>query len=585
MARKTTNGNQKMSQTMNKPRNDSPRALIIDEADAAVLKTESLQYPAHTLSMRQICDLELLLNGGFSPLTGFMDRQTYEKVLDDLHLGDGSVWPMPIVLDMDESLAGKLEVGGKLALRDDEGFTLAVLNIEDIWKPDKGREAEKVYGTPSREHPGVRTLFEEVGDYYVGGRISGIQLPMHPDYEGLRHTPAELRSLFEKLGWRRVVGFHTSGPMHRMQWEITLRAAKTVGAHLLLQPVAGISRPGDLVYHARVRCYQAILPHYPHGLGMLSLLPLAMRMAGPREALWHALIRKNYGCTHFIVGSDHGGPWQSVEEMPRFHPPYAAQELITRYQEEIGIEMVPLKRLCYAPKQGRFLHREEAGNTGEPCMELSNREVAGRLSREEAIPDWFTWSEVLEALRIAHPPRSRQGITLFFTGLSGSGKSTLAKILYGKFIEQGNRSVTLLDGDIVRRNLSSELGFSKAHRDLNIRRIGFVAAEITKNRGVAICAPIAPYAETRNAVRSLIEEHGAFIEIHVSTSLAVCEARDRKGLYAKARKGIIPEFTGISDPYEVPENPEIRIDTADLSPTQAAQEIFLALLREGYWDV
>nr|VFK01358.1 MAG: sulfate adenylyltransferase [Candidatus Kentron sp. H]VFK01420.1 MAG: sulfate adenylyltransferase [Candidatus Kentron sp. H]VFK04982.1 MAG: sulfate adenylyltransferase [Candidatus Kentron sp. H] len=573
-----------MTQTARELHINPPRELIIDQASASVLKAQSVEYPSHTLSMRQTCDLELLLNGGFSPLNGFMNRQTYEKVLGELRLDDGSVWPIPIVLDVDESLAQTLEPGVKLALRDDEGFMLAVLDIEDIWKPDKRQEAQAVYGTDSQEHPGVRALFENVRDHYVGGRITGIQLPMHSDYEGFRHTPAELHHSFDKLGWRRIVGFHTSQPMHRLQWEVTMRAAKTVQAHLLLHPVVGISRPGDLVYHARVKCYQAIKQHYPHGLAMLSLLPLAMRMAGPREALWHALIRKNYGCTHFIIGNDHGGPWQTADAMPEFYPRYAAQELVAEYQQEIGIEPVPLKRLCYAPKQGRFIEREGTEETDEPCVRLSAREVAERLSRNENLPDWFTWPQVLEALRAAHLPRNRQGITLFFTGLSGSGKSTLAKIMYGKFIEQGSRPVTLLDGDIVRRNLSSELGFSKAHRDLNIRRIGFVAAEITKNQGVAICAPIAPYTETRNAVRSLIEEHGAFVEIHISTPLDVCEARDRKGLYAKARKGLIPEFTGISDPYEAPENPELRIDTADLSPMQASQEIFLYLLREGYLD-
>ncbi|VFM95153.1 MAG: sulfate adenylyltransferase [Candidatus Kentron sp. G] len=572
-----------MTQIASESRDGLPRELIADEAHASVLKTHSLEYHSHTLSMRQTCDLELLMNGGFSPLDGFMDQETYEKVLNGMRLGDGSVWPMPVVLDVDGSLAEKLEAGAKLALRDDEGFMLAVLDIRDIWKPDKRHEALAVYGTDSREHPGVRALFDDVLDHYVGGSITGIQLPMHSDYEELRHTPAELRYSFSKLGWRRVVGFHTSQPMHRLQWEVTMRAAKASQANLLLHPVVGISRPGDLVYHARVKCYQALGQYYPHGLSMLSLLPLAMRMAGPREALWHALIRKNYGCTHFIVGNDHGGPWQTAETMPEFYPRYAAQELLAEYQQEIGIEMVPVKRLCYAPRQGRFIEREDSGkDNGEPCFRLSAQEVIGHLSRDEGLPDWFTWPQVFEALRAAHLPRRRQGITLFFTGLSGSGKSTLAKIMYGKFIEQGNRPVTLLDGDIVRRNLSSELGFSKAHRDLNIRRIGFVAAEITKNRGVAICAPIAPYAGTRNAVRSLIEEHGAFVEIHVSTPLDICEGRDRKGLYAKARKGIIPEFTGISDPYEVPENPEIEIDTTDLSPMQASQEIFLYLLREGY---
>nr|VFK64142.1 MAG: sulfate adenylyltransferase [Candidatus Kentron sp. TUN] len=558
--------------------------LFIDEIGASALKIESLHYPFHTLSLRQTCDLELILNGGFSPLAGFMDRQNYERVLAGMRLVDGSVWPMPIVLDVPESLAEKLKVGGKLALQDNEGFTLAVLDVEEIWKPDKRQEAEAVYGTLSKEHSGVRTLLEDIHDHYVGGRITGIQLPMHPDYKELRDTPAELHRSFGKLGWRRVVGFHTSRPMHRLQWEITLRAAKSTGAHLLLHPVVGISRPSDLVYHARVKCYQAILQHYPHGLAILSLLPLAMRMAGPREALWHALVRRNHGCTHFIIGNDHGGPWQETEAMPKFYAPYAAQELVAEYQQEIGIEMIPCKRLCYAPGQNRFVARKKAEDAGEPCLELSTREVAEGLARGEDPPDWFTWPQVLEVLRTIYLPHNRQGITLFFTGLSGSGKSTLAKIMYGKFIEQGNRPVTLLDGDIVRRNLSSELGFSKPHRDLNIRRIGFVAAEITKNRGIAICAPIAPYTKTRRAVRSLIEEYGAFIEIHVATPLEVCEARDRKGLYAKARKGVIPEFTGISDPYEAPENPELRLDTTDLSPMQAAQEIFLYLVREGYWS-
>nr|VFK20234.1 MAG: sulfate adenylyltransferase [Candidatus Kentron sp. LFY] len=576
-----------MSQIENKTHNGPPRESIADEAQATVLKTHSLEYPSHTLSMRQGCDLELLLNGGFSPLDGFMNRETYEKVLREMRLGDGSPWPMPITLDVDADLAETLEPGGKLALRDDEGFMLAILDIEDIWKQDKRREARVVYGTDSVEHPGVRALFDEIRDHHVGGRITGLRLPTHADYEEFRHTPAELRRAFGKLGWRRIVGFHTSQPMHRLHWEITMRAAKAAQAHLLLHPVVGISRPGDLVYHARVKCYQAILQHYPHGLVMVSLLPLAMRMAGPREALWHALVRKNYGCTHFIVGSDHGGPWQAAKDRPESYPRYAAQELIAEYQQEIGIEMVPIQRLCYTPKQGRFVAREETApeeieNTDETCLELSARDVAERLSRNEELPDWFTWPRVLDALRAAYPPRSRQGITLFFTGLSGSGKSTLARIMRGKFIEQGTRPVTLLDGDIVRRNLSSELGFSKAHRNLNIRRIGFVAAEITKNKGIAICAPIAPYAETRNAVRALIETHGAFIEIHVSTPLEVCESRDRKGLYAKARSGLIPEFTGISDPYEVPESPEIRIDTSSLTPMQAAQEIFLYLLREGY---
>jgi len=555
--------------------------LIVDDERAEQLKQESLDHASVTLTHRQLCDLELLLCGGFSPLGGFLGREDYESVVERMRLADGTLWPVPVTLDLPDAVADKLAPGDRLALRDNEGFMLAVLTVSDLWQPDRAREAENVYGSTDPRHPGVRYLQEDAASTCVGGTVEGIQLPTHYDYEELRHTPEELRHLYAKLGWRRVVGFHTSRPMHRLQREITLRAAKQAEAHILLHPVVGITKPGDLRYYARVKCYQAIERHYPHGLTSLSLLPLAMRVAGPREALWHAIIRKNYGCTHFIVGSDHASPPRREGAGERFYPVYAAQELVAGHADELGIEMVPFRRLAWTPKRSRFVDEEAAA---EETEYLSDAEVARRLAHAEEVPDWFTYPEVRRELRKIHPPRSRQGITLFFTGLSGSGKSTLARIMYGKFVEAGHRPVTLLDGDIVRQNLSSELGFSKAHRDLNVRRIGFVASEITKNGGVAICAPIAPYAATRRAVREMIEDHGAMVEIHVATPLEVCEARDRKGLYAKARKGIIPEFTGISDPYEAPGDPELRIDTSYLSPMQAAQEIYLYLLREGYLD-
>ena len=556
--------------------------LLVDEARAQALKRASLDLPSVTLSQRQLCDLELLMCGAFTPLTGFMGERSYDRVLDESRLPDGSVWPVPVTLDVTEKLAADLSAGDRLALRDSEGFMLAVLTVSDIWTPDIGRESESVYGTADRTHPGVAYLKSQVQPIYVGGTVEGIELPTHYDYEDLRHTPEDLRHLFHKLGWRRVVGFHTARPMHRLAREITLTAAKRSEAHILLHPVVGIGRPRDLSRFARVKCYQAIRKHYPHGLTTLSLLPLATRMAGPREAVWHAIIRRNYGCTHFIVGPDHASP--PDEGHGRFYQPYAAQALVAQCESQIGIRMVPFKRLAYSPGRARLVDADEAKKAHEPTEELSDDVLARRLSHGEDIPAWFTYPEVLSALRKVYPPRHRMGITLFFTGLSGSGKSTLARIMYGKFIEDGKRPTTLLDGDIVRRNLSSELGFSKEHRDLNVRRIGFVASEITKNGGVAICAPIAPYTSTRRAVRERIEEHGAMIEIYVATPLEVCEQRDRKGLYAKARKGVIPEFTGISDPYEVPEHPQLRIDTSDRSPMEAAQEIFLYLLREGYLD-
>lgn len=566
------------------PHGGALRELLVDEARSEMLKDASLEFASASLSQRQLCDLELLSNGGFSPLEGFMDRETYESVLDDMRLPSGLPWPIPINLDVSGKLAETLTPSMRLALRDNEGFMLGVLTVKDVWKPDKRREAEQVYGTASAHHAGVRFLYEQVQEYYVGGVLEAVQPPTHFDYEELRHSPAELRHLFSKIGWRNVVAFHTSRPMHRLQRELTVRAAKEAQAHILLHPVVGMTKPGDLSYHARVRCYQAVERHYPHGLSTLSLLPLAMRMAGPREALWHALVRQNYGCTHFIVGNHHADPPGNGSAAEGCYSPYAAQELIAAHQERISIRMVPFKELCYAPRRRQFVVREELEGQKEPCDTISPKQLAARLADGEEIPDWFTYPGVLDALRKIHPPRGQQGITLFFTGLSGAGKSTIARIMYGKFIEEGSRPVTLLDGDIVRQHLSSELGFSKAHRDLNVRRIGFVASEITKNGGVAICAPIAPYAATRRAVREMIEEHGAFIEIHVATPLDVCESRDRKGLYAKARKGLIPEFTGISDPYEVPEHPELCIDTSNLTPMQAAQDMFLYLLREGYLD-
>ena len=607
--------------------------LIVGEARSASLKQEAHKFPSITLSQRQLCDLELLMNGAFSPLRGFMTREVYESVLETMRLPlrknssnaapspltgeggdggerhprltpsrhhpnpppsrgrelsqrfpDGLLWPMPITIDVPGAVAEKLEVGGYLGLSDQEGFMLAVLRVTDKWKPDKKREAELVYGTTSQNHPGVRYLYEQTHDTYVGGEIEGIQLPTHYDFETLRDAPEELRHLFEKHGWRRVVAFNTSKPMHRLHRDITLRAAKEAQANILLHPAVGMTKPGDLHYYARVHCYQAIRRHYPHNLAMLSLLPMAVRMAGPREALLNAIVRQNYGCSHFIVGPEHAAPPDIRLGGQRFYPSYAAQELVARHQGELAISMIPIKEMQYVSEDDQFLPIEKIEQEGKRGVLFTEKELYDHLAHNQEIPAWFSFPEVITELRKICPPRSQQGITLFFTGLSGSGKSTLAKILYARFIEAGGRPVTLLDGDVVRRNLSSELGFSKEHRDLNVRRIGFVASEITKNGGVAICAPIAPYATTRRAVRDLIEQHGAFIEIHVATPLDVCESRDRKGLYAKARKGLIPEFTGISDPYEVPEKPEIHIDTTDLTPAHAAQEIVLYLLREGYLE-
>ncbi|MGB5202518.1 MAG: bifunctional sulfate adenylyltransferase/adenylylsulfate kinase [Sedimenticolaceae bacterium] len=559
-------------------------SLLVDPDRAEELKQTSGGFPSLTLSQRQMCDLELLLNGAFTPLTGFMGEAAYLSVLETLSLPAGNLWPVPIVLDVTEPFADKLAPGMQIALRDNEGFMPAVFTVEEIWRPDREHEAEQVYGTQDTAHPGVRYLMNSVNPVYLGGRIEGVQAPMHHDFENLWDSPEEMRGLFHKLGWRQVVAFQTSKPMHRLQREITLKVAKELQAHILLHPTVGVTKPGDLQYYARVHCYQAIRRYFPHNLAMLSLLPLAMRMAGPREALWHAIVHQNYGCSHMIVGPKHAGPPTMENEDAPLYGAEASRALVEQHESRLRIQIVHVEAHQYVPARQRFMGVSEIEQRGQQGVEYTDAQLKRDLSLGEEPPEWFSYPEVVAELRTAYPPRNRQGFTLFFTGLSGSGKSTLAKIVYGKLVEGGRRPATLLDGDIVRQNLSSELGFSKQHRDLNIRRIGYVASEITKNGGIAICAPIAPYTETRRAVREQIEERGTFIEIHVATPLAVCEARDRKGLYAKARKGLIPEFTGISDPYEVPERAELTIDTADVTPMEAAQEIYLYLLKEGFID-
>lgn len=569
--------------------------LLVDPERAEQLKKESQEFFSLTLSQRQVCDLELLLNGGFTPLRGFMDQSAYVSVVERMRLPGGTLWPIPIVLDVSAKFAAKLKSGDRIALRDTEGFMLAVLTFEVAWRPDKQREAEAVYGTISDQHPGVRYLYEQVQDTYVCGALEGIQLPVHHDFEKLWDTPEDLRALFKRMGWRRVVAFQTSKPMHRLQRDITLQAAKEIGGHIVLHPTVGMTKPGDLHYYARVHCYQAIRRYFPHNLAALSLLPLAMRMAGPREALWHAIVHQNYGCSHMIVGPKHAYPPPVAAEQngnnalpgsdgEMFYPFYAAQELLAKVQSELNIQILPIEAQCYVPSKDRYLPVSRIQSEKLDCAEYTDAQLKRDLALGEDIPEWFSYPEVVRELRRVYPPRSKQGFTLFFTGLSGSGKSTLAKIIYAKLVEAGGRPVSLLDGDIVRQHLSSELGFSKQHRDLNVRRIGFVASEIIKNGGIAICAPIAPYRSTRRAVREMIEQYGAFIEIHVATPLEVCEARDCKGLYAKARQGLIPEFTGISDPYEVPGTPELRIDTSGMRPMEAVQEIYLYLLRESYID-
>ncbi|GGA47686.1 bifunctional sulfate adenylyltransferase/adenylylsulfate kinase [Dyella nitratireducens] len=548
------------------------RELYLPAAEAEALKRRSASLPQWTLNQRQLCDLELLLNGGFSPLQGFLGRADYDGVVNEMRLADGTLWPIPIVLDVDEAFAAKLSENAQISLNDTQGTPLAVLTVEDVYFPDRIAEAQQVFGTTDRTHPGVSELLDRTGSVYLGGRVQGIQPPAHYDFASLRLSPRELRDWFHQHGWHRIVAFQTRNPMHRAHRELTLRAAEKVGAKLLIQPSVGRTKPGDVDHYTRVRCYRALLEHYPRDLATLSLLPLAMRMGGPREALWHAIIRKNYGASHFIVGRDHAGPGKDSQGKP-FYDPYAAQQLLAKHQEELGIEVVPFPAMVYAANRDTYVPQTEVQPDDE-VRDISGTELRRRLHNGEAIPEWFTFPDVVKILRERHPANARQGLALFFTGLSGSGKSTLAQAVVARLLETSSRPVTVLDGDEVRRHLSKGLGFSREDRDANITRIGFVASEVVRHGGVVICAPIAPYANARTEARQLVEAHGRFVEIHVSTPLEICEARDRKGLYAAARAGKIKGFTGIDDPYETPVTPELRIDTSQVSVADAANKVF-----------
>jgi sulfate adenylyltransferase len=568
--------------TLNPPYGGLLVDLAVAPQHAEHLRAQSRDWPSWTLTPRQLCDLELLITGAFSPLTGFMSRADYENVCAAMRLANGLVWPMPIVLDVADDVARKLAPDAMLALRDPEGRLLAALRVEDVWTRDPAREAREVFGTEDPRHPGVDAL-QSGHATCVGGRVIGLELPAHYDFPALRRTPAQLRDEFAADGWHTVVAFQTRNPMHRAHVELTMRALADVeGARLLIHPVVGMTKPGDVDHYTRVRCYQSVLQAYPHGMAKLALLPLAMRMGGPREALWHAIIRRNHGCTHLVVGRDHAGPGRDSAGKP-FYGPYDAQALLEANQDAIGMRMVPSREMVYLPAQQKYV-AEDAVPSGATVARLSGTELRQLLTRGEPIPEWFSFPSVVRELRRTHPPRSRQGFTVFFTGLSGAGKSTIANILLVRLLADGGRPVTLLDGDLVRQHLTSELGFSKAHRDLNVQRIGFVASEITRHGGVAICAAIAPYDDARRKVRSMIEPAGGYLLVHVATPLAVCEARDHKGLYAKARAGVLQQFTGISDPYESPADADIVLDGSATAPDMASERILQELTRRGFFE-
>lgn len=525
------------------------------------------------LKDRQLFDLEMLMVGGFAPLTGFLNEADYHSVVQDMRLVDGSLWPIPVVLDVPDS--ADFVVGEKVVLCDPYGNPLAIMDIESRYQPDKQAELQGVYGTDDLSHPGVRYVMNQMHDTYLGGTIHQLQLETRHDFKGYRYTPEELKALFQEKGWDKVVAFQTRNPMHRVHFELVKRAHEETGAPVLVHPVVGLTREGDIDYITRVRTYQVVCETYGEDFTCLALLPLAMRMAGPREALWHMLIRKNYGVTHFIVGRDHAGPGQDSSGRP-FYGSYEARDLAEQYAEEVGIEVVPSAELAYVPERGGYASVDEV-KEGEQTKSISGTEFRRRLFADEEIPDWFSFPESIAELKRGVHKQQQRGITIFLTGLSGSGKSTIAGALTSKLREVQDREVTLLDGDVIRNHLTNELGFSKEHRDLNVSRVGYVASEITKHGGIAVCSMIAPYAQARAKARDLVEQHGRFVEIYVSTPIEVCEKRDVKGLYEKARKGLIKGLTGVDDPYEAPTAANLVFDTTTCNPEECVVKILAEL--------
>ncbi len=558
-----------------------PQSLLIDELQVREHLTTYASATSHTLDDRQLCDLELLLDGSFSPLSGFMNEADYTDVVHNMRLADGQLFPIPITLDIPPHVADKVAVGEPLVLRDIEGKPLAVLHVESKYTPNLAVESQMVYGTTDRAHPAVNWLAGHSQETYVGGRLEGYALPEHNDFCELRSTPAQTRAALAASGATKVVAFQTRNPMHRAHVELTMRAAREHDATVLIHPVVGMTKPGDVDHYSRVRCYRKVLPYYSDIKVQLNLLGLAMRMGGPREGLLHGIVRKNHGCTHFIVGRDHAGPGKGSDGKDLYGP-YDAQEMFQEHQAELGIEMVPFQMLSYVPAANVYKAADEV-QEGEETVSISGTEIRHRLQNDLDIPEWFSYPEVVSELRRTYPSPSQKGVVLFFTGLSGAGKSTIARRVVAKLMETGDRSVAYLDGDHVRQMLSKGLGFSAEDRDLNIRRIGYVASLVAAASGVAVCAPIAPYAKTRHEARMMANQLGAaFMEVYVSTPVSECAQRDVKGLYAKAYAGEIKNFTGVSDPYEVPENPEISLDTLTRTADELATDVLEYLQKGGY---
>ncbi|MEO8435307.1 MAG: bifunctional sulfate adenylyltransferase/adenylylsulfate kinase [Pyrinomonadaceae bacterium] len=550
--------------------------LLVPDEEREELQTRVAGLPRLRITQRSACDLELLATGGFSPLDRFMSAADYARVVEDMRLGGGALFPIPITLPFDPVDGIKLDQ--EIAIADDQNELLAVMRVEEIFARDEEKEAHFVFGTNDTRHPLVAEM-NSWGALNISGPMRVINLPRHYDFRALRMTPQQVRERLQAQGRAKVVAFQTRNPLHRAHEEMMLRAGRQIVATILLHPVVGMTKPGDIDHFTRVRTYKALVGSFPDpDRIMLALLPLAMRMAGPREAVWHAIIRRNFGANHFIVGRDHASPGSDSKGRP-FYDAYAAQELMAEHSDEVGVRLVPFAELAYLPAEGTYEELSEANvKSAVPLSATNVKETF--LQKGLPVPEWYMRPEVASILARSSPPRHEQGFCVWFTGLGAAGKSTTAEVLTVKLLESGRR-VTLLDGDVVRTLLSKGLGFSKEDRDANIRRIGFVAAEIVRHGGAVICAAVSPYRATRNECRAMI---GAdrFIEVFVNTPLEVCEGRDSKGIYEQARAGKVMHVTGIDDVYEAPANPALELDTVRHTAEENAARVFDSLTARGF---
>jgi sulfate adenylyltransferase len=518
-----------------------------------------------TLDERNLNDLEMFFLGAFDPLQGYNTFENFNSIVTHGCLEDGTIWPIPFVLPVPECLLTKNNNSVSthsnvfLNVRDVLGTIVARVSVVDCYKVNIDVYGQLLLETSDTNHPFMDYLHNNHRDsVYVGGNITPICPIKHFDFIQYRQNTKQVKDMIRHDHWDAVIGFQTRNPMHKSHFELTRQAVSEVQKELetsntssarvllLITPSCGVTQPGDIDSATRIRCYQKILPYYKDLYNIdvkLVVLPLTMRMAGPKEALWHALIRQNFGCTHFIIGRDHAGPSCLQKNGKSFYEPYAAHALLKSFATKLKIIPILSMNMVYVPDKKQYV-QENLLPPNASYEQLSGTKFRTALQNREPIPEWFSFPTVLEELKKVYHPRYQQGFCIYFTGLPCSGKSTLAKAVSARLEEREseNRHVSILDADIVRLHLSRGLGYSKQDRSVNVQRIGYVASLITYHYGIVLVANIAPYAADRLSNRRLITNAGGgYIEVYVSTPLSICQTRDVKQHYKNARLGVLKQ--------------------------------------------